>query len=109
MMAVFLIPMILRPLDFLGNVRNYILGLFSYLFMMPTFINIMQIYAMCNLHDISWGNRPTGQEQGTNAVTSNLKKQEELKQEYQLFRAYFLYFWLIANAVFGGLTVYITS
>ncbi len=41
MMCVFLIPMILRPLDFLSNTRNYILGLCSYLFMMPTFINIM--------------------------------------------------------------------
>ena len=59
MCTVFLIPMILRPLDFLSNTRNYLLGLLSYLFMMPTFINIMQIYAMCNLHDISWGNRPT--------------------------------------------------
>lgn len=59
MTGVFLIPMILRPFDFLSNGRNYIIGLFSYLFMMPTFINVMQIYAMCNLHDISWGNRPT--------------------------------------------------
>jgi chitin synthase len=58
MCGVFIIPMILRPLDFLSNFRNYIIGLFSYLFMMPTFINIMQIYAMCNLHDLSWGNRP---------------------------------------------------
>lgn len=59
MCTVFLIPIILRPLDFLSNFRNYMVGLFSYLFMMPTFINIMQIYAMCNLHDISWGNRPS--------------------------------------------------
>jgi chitin synthase len=59
MCLVFVIPMILRPLDFLSNMRNYLMGLLSYLFMMPTFINIMQIYAMCNLHDISWGNRPS--------------------------------------------------
>lgn len=51
--------MLLRPLDYLKNFMNYTIGLISYLFMMPTFINIMQIYAMCNLHDISWGNRPT--------------------------------------------------
>lgn len=31
-----------------------------YILMLPTFINIMQIYSMSNLHDISWGNRPTG-------------------------------------------------
>ena len=62
MMLVFLLPMILRPLDFLGNTRNYILGFFSHLFMMPIFFNVMQIYSMCNLHDISWGNRPSTQE-----------------------------------------------
>jgi chitin synthase len=59
MCSVFLIPMLLRPLDFVANFKNYTFGLLSYLFMMPTFTNIMQIYAMCNLHDISWGNRPT--------------------------------------------------
>ena len=58
MMGVYLIPMILRPLDFLSNFRLYMVGLFSYIFMMPTFINVMAIYSMCNLHDISWGNRP---------------------------------------------------
>ena len=58
MCCVFLMPIILRPLDFLMNTRAYIVGLFTYIFMMPTFINVMSIYAMCNLHDISWGNRP---------------------------------------------------
>ncbi len=69
MCLVFNIPAILRPLDYLSNWRNYTLGLWSYLFMMPTFINTMQIYAMCNLHDISWGNRPTTQ--GVEAITFN--------------------------------------
>lgn len=81
MCLVFLIPMILRPLDFLSNMRNYILGLMSYIFMMPTFINIMQIYAMCNLHDISWGNRPTTTT-GVEAITFNHGAQERLKQDY---------------------------
>jgi cellulose synthase/poly-beta-1,6-N-acetylglucosamine synthase-like glycosyltransferase len=30
-----------------------------YILMLPTFVNIMQIYSMSNLHDISWGNRPS--------------------------------------------------
>lgn len=72
MCGVFLIPIILRPLDFLMNVRAYVVGLFTYIFMMPTFINIMQIYAMCNLHDISWGNRPAqGSGQGVEALALN--------------------------------------
>ena len=41
MLGSFLMPMILRPLDFLSNFKHYIVGLISYLFMMPTFINII--------------------------------------------------------------------
>ena len=58
MMVVFIAPFLLRPMDAMQNLWRYVVGLFSYLFLMPTFINIMQIYAFCNLHDISWGNRP---------------------------------------------------
>ena len=59
MLVVYLVPLILRPIDFLQNFFKYIVGLFCYLFMLPTFINVMQVYSMCNLHDISWGNRPS--------------------------------------------------
>ena len=58
MLCVYFLPMILRPIDFLNNMDKYILGLISYLFLLPTFINVMQIYSMSNLHDVSWGNRP---------------------------------------------------
>lgn len=77
MMAVFILPILLRPLDFLKNFGHYMIGLLSYLFMMPTFINVMQIYAMSNLHDISWGNRPTqAGGQGVEAVAMVQKDQE---------------------------------
>lgn len=72
MMSVYLLPMILRPLDFLKNFRLYMIGVLSYIFMMPTFINVMAIYSMCNLHDISWGNRPANVNgQGIEAVAVN--------------------------------------
>ena len=58
MTGVYLIPILLRPLDFIVNLRSYIVGLIVYIFMMPTFVNVMQIFAMCNLDDVSWGNRP---------------------------------------------------
>ena len=57
---------------------GYITGMLIYIFMLPTFINIMQIYSMSNLHDVSWGNRPT-EKTGTNLVAANKKQQEELK------------------------------
>lgn len=59
MLSVYFVPFFLRPIDFLFNFCGYILGMFTYILMLPTFITIMQIYSMSNLHDISWGNRPT--------------------------------------------------
>ncbi len=73
MLSIYILPMILRPLDFLFNIKQYILGLFSYIVMLPVFINIMQVYSMSNLHDISWGNRPTVSS-GTDMHSINEKK-----------------------------------
>ncbi|KAJ3113392.1 Chitin synthase, class 2 [Phlyctochytrium bullatum] len=30
----------------------------QYLFMLPSFVNILTVYAFCNLHDVTWGTRP---------------------------------------------------
>ena len=69
MLCVYLVPIVMRPIDFLRNFRGYILGLISYLCLIPMFTNVFSIYAMSNLHDISWGNRPTTT--GTEAFSSN--------------------------------------
>ena len=47
-----------------------------YIVMLPTFANLMAIYSMANLHDISWGNRPSAAQAtaGTNALSANIKK-----------------------------------
>jgi len=51
---------------------------------------------MCNLHDISWGNRPssTGQE----AFTSNKNDAAKAEGDYKVYRTNFVLFWLAANA-----------
>jgi hypothetical protein len=41
MLLAYVMPMILRPHDFLRNFMSYTVGLISYIFMMPTFVNIM--------------------------------------------------------------------
>ena len=73
MLSVYLLPILLRPLDFLYNAPHYIIGLISYIVLLPCFINIMQVYSMCNLHDISWGNRPSASA-GANQLSSDTKK-----------------------------------
>ena len=59
MISIYLVPMIMRPIDFLSNLLSYTLGLISYLVLIPMFSNVFLIYAMSNLHDLSWGNRPS--------------------------------------------------
>lgn len=66
MLCIYLVPFVMRPIDFLENFKGYTIGLISYLILIPMFTNIFSIYAMANLHDISWGNRPTS---GTEAFS----------------------------------------
>ncbi len=100
MFGSFLVPFILRPIDFFSNMIRYILGLTTYLLMLPYFSIIIPIFSMCNLHDISWGNRPAGA-QGMEAVTYNKKRQDQLALEYQIYRSNFFYFWILANSIFA--------
>ena len=65
---------------------------------MPMFTNVFQIYAMCNMHDVSWGNRPSST--GTEAFTGDRNNQAKLEGDYKVFRTNFVLFWLIANIVY---------
>jgi len=76
MLVVYTLPCIMRPLDFLANFTAYTVGFLSYLLLIPMFTNVLQVYAMCNLHDVSWGNRPTST--GAEAFTANKKDQATL-------------------------------
>ena len=95
MLTIYVLPCFMRPLDFLSNFKSYAFGFISYMLMMPVFTNVFQIYAMCNLHDVSWGNRPasTGQE----AFTDVKKEQAKSEEEYKVFRTNFVLLWLLAN------------
>ena len=98
MLSVYLAPMIVRPMDFLTYIGKYLIGLVSYLFLMPMFINVFTIYAMCNLHDVSWGNRPTST--GQEAFSANKQDQEKTKSDYMVFRTNFVLFWLMCNGLY---------
>ena len=100
MLSIYLIPAGLRPVDFCKNLPRYVIGFISYMLMLPVFVNIMQVYAMSNLHDVSWGNRPTANA-GTNQLTINEKKSEELQSNFKVFRINFLAFWVLSNLAFA--------
>ena len=78
----YVVPLILRPIDFLCNLHKYIIGMLSYMFLLPTFSVLLQVYAFCNLHDISWGNRPNGGSQGIHTLTYDKMKQAAIALDY---------------------------
>ena len=77
MLAIYIVPFLFRPIDFLENFKGYMVGLVSYLVLIPMFSNIFSIYAMANLHDISWGNRPTTGTTGTEAFSAKADVQKQ--------------------------------
>lgn len=98
MLGVYLIPMILRPWDFLSNFGRYVAGMLTYLAMIPTFISVMSIYSMCNLHDISWGNRPAAADSAQLSI--HAKRQAAMLDNYKMFRVNFFCLWALANIIF---------
>lgn len=77
---------------------KYFVGVIILVFLSPTYINIIIIYSMANLHDVSWGNRATDESNG-----------EETKRALEQFRALYLIVWIGVNAVYGYSIIYITD
>ncbi|KAI2474524.1 Glycosyltransferase family 2 protein (mitochondrion) [Pyrenophora tritici-repentis] len=48
---------------------------FQYLLMTPTYINILNVYAFCNTHDITWGTK--GDDKAENSQSSSRKQMYE--------------------------------
>ena len=40
MLSVYLVPIVMRPIDFLENFRGYVIGLIAYLMLIPMFTNV---------------------------------------------------------------------
>lgn len=76
MLSVYLIPFVMRPIDFLSNIGGYTVGLIAYILLVPMYINVFSIYAFSNLHDVSWGNRPSTTGTGTEAFSASKAVQE---------------------------------
>jgi hypothetical protein len=91
----------------------------AYFIMLPATINILMIYASCNLHDVSWGNRDTGGgddlQKEANSVKELIAGKKEMQRrakedarvlkeredEFKKFRTRYLLFWLATNIIFA--------
>mmetsp|Transcript_8982 Transcript_8982/g.8532 ORF Transcript_8982/g.8532 Transcript_8982/m.8532 type:complete len:166 (+) Transcript_8982:1257-1754(+) len=77
---------------------KYFFGVIILVFLGPTYINIIIIYSMANLHDVSWGNRATDDNKG-----------EATKRALEQFRSLYLIVWIGLNVVYGYSIIYITD
>jgi hypothetical protein len=82
------------------KLADFLKGVVYSIYMSPTYVNIFTIFAISNIHDVSWGSRPATQDTRVKAAAD---KKDEM---YKDFRANFLIFWLAVNIVVGGWVTY---
>ena len=58
-------------------------------------MNIFTIYAFANIHDVTWGTRPTSQNSSNNEVENHRN------DIYRSYRFNFLVVWIIVNTIVG--------
>jgi hypothetical protein len=56
---------------------------------------------MCNIDDVSWGNRPSNSSGGLNIAVDDKKRQEIMRQNYRTTRTHILIWWLVVNVFIG--------
>ncbi|KAL3669585.1 Chitin synthase, class 2 [Phytophthora oleae] len=116
---------------FIHGEFSVLLSTLQYYFMLPTFVNILGIYAYSNLHDLSWGTKGL-ETAGHGAVrvtqgNGNLKEivaqqkrieaekqraakeKEDVDNSFRAFRSSLLLFWLVTNAVWVYCMTYFVS
>lgn len=58
----------------------------QYLLMAPSFINVLNVYAFCNLHDVSWGTKGSDKDDALPAVKSKKEKGGEATAETNVMK-----------------------
>ena len=94
-------------LPLLMNVRHlkildFMKGVVFSIYLAPTYINIFTIYSISNIHDVTWGSRPSAQIQKSNEV------EKQKKSKYRNYRAKFLIVWIMVNVAVGYTLVYMS-
>lgn len=76
-----------------------------YLFAMPAMLNVLGIYSVCNIDDVSWGNRPEKSDPNAE-LTEKEKKVELLNASYKKYKWAYLIKYLVWNIVIIILIVF---
>ena len=88
------------------KVADFIKGAIYAIFLTPTYANIFTIFAISNIHDVSWGSRPGGNTQDKHAAAKVKFAAAKKEEQYKNYRANFLVVWLGVNVAVGGTITY---
>ena len=88
------------------RICQFLTGSFYIICLAPTYINIISIYAISNIHNITWGSRPDTKDRKTQSKFEQVERKLEI--EYKNFRSNFLAFWLIVNICVGNSVTWIS-
>jgi hypothetical protein len=95
--ALFILPFIMRPLNFLANIPQYLLGGLFFFFAYPPYSIMFYLYACTNSHNVSWGNRPAS---GTiEDKERSAKKAKALQDNFMQNRVMFSIIWIGFNTL----------
>ena len=90
--------------DFCFSFENFfsrqLPGILSYIFMMPLYQIILQVFSYANLHDVTWGNRTVSVDQSLQNAGGDPKVR---KLGYKMTRLFIFMLWMISNLMVGYL------
>lgn len=75
---------------FHGELHHVLLTFVQYIYMQPTYVNVFQIFAFANTHDLSWG---------TKGLDSDSSSQKDVLARRLEFRTFLVIGWSISNMV----------
>ena len=90
-------PFFYRPIDAMKNLGTYLISFVIFFFSYSWWTVIVVVYGLCNLDDVTWGNRPSNSSKGMNVAVSDEKRQEILRQSYRKTRTHVIIGWMLAN------------
>ena len=82
------------------KICEFLKGFVYIIYLAPTYINILSIYAISNIHNVTWGSRPSVVDAKSQSKFQKIEKKLEIN--YKNFRSNFLIFWLILNLLVGN-------
>ena len=103
-LLVVILPIILNMKHI--KIWDFLKGWVYLLYLTPTYINILSIYAISNIHNITWGSRPEVKDKKSESKFNMIEKKLEI--DYKNFRSNFLIFWLVLNLLIGNSVTYVS-